>query len=151
LSAEFRGLLTLEGRRASAGQPQDSTLFEFASRWGADNESVLATERARRLQLASFRITCCGSSPAHRLSQITVAEIDRHKATKGRKGVLSLTSKQARILEVAVDHGLIERNPAKAKRRCVKAAKPSPPWLEGPSRLHANRGGWSRHDVGAGS
>jgi integrase len=72
----------------------------------------------------------------HRLSQITIAEVDRYGAAKVRAGVLSPTSinktitRLAQILEDAVEYGLIDRNPAKGKRRRLKAAKPAPVWLD---------------------
>jgi hypothetical protein len=56
--------------------------------------------------------------------------------TKVREGALSPTPinktiiRLAPILGVNVEYGPIERNPAKGKRRRVKAAKRSPPWLE---------------------
>ena len=63
----------------------------------------------------------------HRLSQITIQEVDRYRSAKQREGMLSVTSinktitRLAQILEVAVEYGMIERNPAKGKRRRVKA------------------------------
>jgi integrase len=50
--------------------------------------------------------------------------------------VLSATSinktitRLAQILEVAVEYELLDRNPAKGKRRRVKASRPAPVWLD---------------------
>ncbi|MHB8660196.1 MAG: tyrosine-type recombinase/integrase, partial [Solirubrobacteraceae bacterium] len=68
---------------------------------------------------------------SHRLSRITIAEVDRYKAAKVREGALSPTSinktitRLAQILEVAVEYELIDRNPAKGRRRRVKASRPA--------------------------
>ncbi|MHB8659871.1 MAG: tyrosine-type recombinase/integrase, partial [Solirubrobacteraceae bacterium] len=65
------------------------------------------------------------------LSRITIAEVDRYKAAKVREGALSPTSinktitRLAQILEVAVEYELIDRNPAKGRRRRVKASRPA--------------------------
>ncbi|MGZ6563286.1 MAG: tyrosine-type recombinase/integrase [Solirubrobacteraceae bacterium] len=81
-------------------------------------------------------ITYCLSSPGHRLSQITIAEVDRYRATKVRERVLSPTSinktitRLAQILEVAVEYQLVDSSPAKGKRRRVKASRPAPVWLD---------------------
>jgi hypothetical protein len=72
----------------------------------------------------------------HRLSQITIREVDRYRAAKVRERVLSATSikktitRLAQILELAVEYELIDRNPAKGKGRRVKASKPAPVWLD---------------------
>jgi len=43
----------------------------------------------------------------------------------------------SQILEVAVEYGLIERNPAKGKRRRLKATKPPAVWLDRAEHVHA--------------
>ena len=78
----------------------------------------------------------------HRLSQITVAEVDRYRESKVREGVLSATSinktitRLGQILEIAVERDLIARNPAKVggKRRKVKAVSRPGHTSIGPSR-----------------
>jgi len=116
-------------------QPQDPTFHEFASRWVRDNEAGWRpnTRVDYKWQLTSHLLPFFAE---HRLSQITIAEVDRYKAAKVREGVLSSTSinktitRMAQILEVAVEYGLIDRNPAKGKRRRVKASRPAPVWLD---------------------
>ena len=57
----------------------------------------------------------------HRLSKITIAEVDRYRPAKVREGALSATSinktitRLAQILEVAVEYELIDRNPARGE------------------------------------
>jgi integrase len=41
------------------------------------------------------------------------------------------------ILEVAVEYGLIDRNPARGKRRRLKASKPAPVWLDSAEQIEA--------------
>lgn len=78
----------------------------------------------------------------HRLSQITIAEVDRYRAKKA-KGTLSANSinktitRLAQILETAVEYELIERNPAKGKRRRLKATKPAAVWLDSAEHIEA--------------
>lgn len=43
----------------------------------------------------------------------------------------------SQVLEVAVEYGLIERNPAKGKRRRLKASKPAPVWLDRAEQITA--------------
>lgn len=105
----------------------------------------------------------------HRLSQITIAEVDRYRGEKVREsarraealagwhkrvddakdparrrevarerpprplGAISINktiTRLAQILEVALEYGLIDRNPARGRRRRLKASKPSPVWLD---------------------
>lgn len=55
----------------------------------------------------------------HRLSQITIAEVDRYRNAKVQEGRLNATSinktitRLAQILELAVEYGMLQRNPAK--------------------------------------
>ena len=148
--------------------PADPTFHEFASQWYHANEGSWRpkTRVDYQWQLSSHLLPFFKD---HRLSQITVAEVDRYKAAKVREatkrteartawetllknetdpakrremrrlapaGRLSATSinktitRLAQILEVAVEYELIERNPAKGKRRRVKGSKPSPIWLD---------------------
>ncbi len=109
----------------------------------------------------------------HRLSQITIAEVDRYRQAKvseaqevraaaaagrllmdeqvdkrGRRHrrprcALSATSinktitRLEQILEVAVEYGLIEANPAKGRRRRLKSQKPAAVWLDRPEHIEA--------------
>jgi integrase len=72
----------------------------------------------------------------HRLTDITIEEVDRYKAAKLREGKLApnainkTLTRLAQVLEVAVEYGHIERNPAKGKRRRVKGTEPRRSWVE---------------------
>ena len=79
----------------------------------------------------------------HRLSHITIAEVDRYRTTKAKQGTISATSinktiaRLAQILEVAVEYDLLKRNPARGKRRRLKASKPAPVWLDSAEQIEA--------------
>lgn len=66
----------------------------------------------------------------HRLAEITVREVDRYKLAKAREGVLSAgtinktITRLAQILEQAVEYDLIVANPARGRRRRLKADRP---------------------------
>jgi integrase len=120
---------------AAPALPEDPTFHEFASRWFADNQASWRpnTRLDYEWQLSHHLLPFFAG---HRLSQITIAEVDRYRAAKVREGVLSPTSinktitRLAQILEVAVEYEMIGRNPAKGKRRRVKATRPAPVWLD---------------------
>src|SRR5439155_15623577 len=112
---------------------QDPTFHEFASDWfdAHEGEWRAATRLDYEWQLSHHLLPFF---TRHRLSQITVAEVDRYRTHK-MKGTLSAASinktitRLAQILEVAVEYGLIERNPARGKRRRLRASRPAPVWL----------------------
>ena len=72
----------------------------------------------------------------HRLDAITVEEVDRYKAAKLREGRLGASQlnktlkRLSQILEVAEEYEYIARNPARGKRRRVKAPKTRRSWVE---------------------
>jgi len=74
----------------------------------------------------------------HRLSEISIAEVDRYRAQKLREGVLGPASvnktltRLAQILDVAMEHhpGLLSGNPARGRRRRAKATVPDRGFLE---------------------
>jgi integrase len=122
----------------------DPTFHEFSSEWfeatkGECRESTqLDYEWQLRVHLLPF-------FKAHRLSEITVAEVDRYREQKLREGELGATSinktimRLGQILEVAVERELISRNPAKVggKRRKVKATKPHRAYLDRAEQIEA--------------
>jgi integrase len=86
---------------------------------------------------------------SHRLSAITVAEVDRFKAAKLAEGRIAPSqinkclTRLGQILEEAVEYELLDRNPASGKRRRVKASRPARTWVEPeqlPSLLEAATG-----------
>jgi integrase len=140
-----RGIWRPPDRGAAAPAPvlpEDPTFHEFASRWVADNEPGwrVKTQLDYTWQLTHHLLPFFAN---HRLAEITVQEVDRYRAMKVREGVLGATSinktitRLAQILEVAVEYELIDRNPAKGKRRRVKAAKPAPVWLDRAEHISA--------------
>ena len=148
--------------------PADPSFHEFASQWFEANGGAWRpnTRVDYGWQLTNHLLPFFKD---HRLSQITIAEVDRYRATKLRESArlaaalaaweqqidketdhrkrrelrrqrppkpLSAVSinktitRLAQILEVAVEYEVIDRNPAKGKRRRVKAGKPAPVWLD---------------------
>lgn len=123
-------------------QPKDPTFREFASQWFEANEGAWreTTRSDYRWQLTDHLLPFFAR---HRLSQITIAEVENYKAAKVRQGTLSATSinktlsRLAQILEIAVEYDLMTRNPAKGKRRRVKASKPAAVWLDRAEQIAA--------------
>ncbi len=81
----------------------------------------------------------------HRLSQITVAEIDRYRTAKVREGALAASSinktltRLGQILDVAEERDLIARNPMRVNRRRRKLREPTPtrPYLDRVEHIEA--------------
>ena len=120
----------------------DPTFHDFASDWFDSYRVELrpTTQLDYEWQLSDHLLPFF---KGHRLSQITIAEVDRYRAAKVKQGRLSATSinktitRLGQILEVAVEYGLIERNPARGKRRRLKASKPAPVWLDSAGQIAA--------------
>jgi integrase len=120
---------------------QDPAFHEFSSDWfeSSKGEWREATRLDYEWQLSHHLLPFF---KRHRLSQITIAEVDRYRTHK-INGTLSAASinktitRLAQILEVAVEYGLINRNPAKGKRRRLKASKPVPVWLDSAEQITA--------------
>lgn len=79
----------------------------------------------------------------HRLSAITAEAIDRYRVAKVREREQGIVERPlsngsinktiavlARVLDQAVEYGWLETNPARGKRRRLKAEKPRRTWLE---------------------
>ena len=151
---------------------QDPTFHEFASRWfeATKGEWRPKTRLDYEWQLSYHLLPFFRS---HRLSQITIAEVDRYRQTKvadartvraaadegnpladeytdkhGRRhrrprralsamSVNKTITRLGQILEVAVEYGLIEANPAKGRRRRLKAQKAAPVWLDRAEHIEA--------------
>lgn len=119
----------------------EPTFHEFASEWFEAHRHEWA-ERT----VADYRWALSLHLLPHfaklRLSAITIEEVDRYKAAKVRGGKLApnainkTLTRLAQILEVAVEYGHIERNPAKGRRRRVKGTEPRRSWVE-PEQLPA--------------
>jgi integrase len=143
---------------ASAGE---QTFWEFATeRMAARSAEGLASKTITDLEWSLNRHLIWFGR--HRLSEITVQEVDRYKVAKTReraeieerraaaeaagerfteRGLSNASINHtlrhlSQILEVAVEYGLIDSNPAAGRRRRLKAAKPARPWVE-PEQLMA--------------
>ena len=151
-----------------AQTPNDPTFHEFSSQWYEANNGAWRPKTCEDYawQLSHHLLPFFKD---HRLSQVTVAEVDRYRAAKVRESA-RLAERQeawrvrleqargkaarrrllaerparplaassinktivtlAQIMEVAVEYEIISRNPAKGKRRKLKASKPAPVWLD---------------------
>jgi integrase len=142
LAAVRLGTWTAPERGPAPTVEQDPTFHEFSSDWfeASKGEWRGKTRLDYEWQLSHHLLPFFKQ---HRLSQITVAEVDRYRAAKVKQGTLSATSinktitRLAQILEVAVEYGLIERNPARGKRRRLKATRPAPVWLDRAEQIAA--------------
>ena len=116
----------------------DPSFHAFASEWfeGLRDEGLReATLADYRWQLSSHLLPFFAR---HRLSEITIEQVDRYRREKVREGRLSPTSinktitRLGQILEVAVEIELIHRNPAKVggKRRKLKTRQPERSYLD---------------------
>lgn len=120
---------------------RDPDFHTFASEWfGAHRgEWRETTQEDYQWQLSNHLLPFFRN---HRLSQITIAEVDRYRTQKV-KTKLSATSinktitRLAQILETAVEYGMLSANPAKGVRRRLKASRPAPVWLDSAQHISA--------------
>ncbi len=121
---------------------RDPTFHEFSSEWFEARRRELRpnTRLDYEWQLTHHLLPFFAK---HRLSQITVAEVDRYRQAKVREARLSATSinktitRLAQILEVAEEYGHVERNTARGKRRRLKATKANRAWLDRAEQIAA--------------
>ena len=123
---------------------QDPTFLDFASDWFAErkNEWRETTQADYEWQLSHHLLPFFQH---HRLSQITIAEVDRYRQGKVDEGDLSATSinktltRLGQILELAVERELLNRNVAKVggKRRRVKPVRPTRTYLDRAEQITA--------------
>jgi len=115
----------------------EPTFHEFASEW-FDAHRGEWSENTR--QDYEWQLTChlLPFFARHRLSRITVAEVDRYRRTKVAEGRLSATSinktltRLGQILDVADEYELIARNPVRVnpRNRKLKASVPPRVYLD---------------------
>ena len=158
----------------------EPTFHEFATSWFNDSQAEwkVKTRADYEWQLSCHLLPFFAE---HRISAITIAEVDRYRRTKLAEGeairaaaaagkplthsyidkagrehrrarrALSATSinktitRLAQILELAVEYELIQSNPAKGRRRRVKARRRTPSGSTTPStskRCWLRRGSW---------
>jgi integrase len=143
----------------------EPTFHEFASEWFEQrrNEVRPSTAEAVRWRLSCVLLPFFAS---HRLSQITTREVDRYRQAQvlERDRLRTLRDAQAslpvaerqrlsrplsnatinrtiallgQILELAVEYDLIAANPARGRRRLLKADKPSRAYLDSAEQIAA--------------
>lgn len=104
----------------------------------------MAAGHRRRLHLADLQ-PLLPFFHRHRLSQITVAEVDRYRAHKVAEGLLGAESinktitRLGQILAVAEERDLVARNPVRVntRNRKLKARKPRPVFLDNAESIQA--------------
>jgi hypothetical protein len=129
----------------------EPTFHEFASEWLEGRRPEL---RPRTIEALEWALSghLLPFFKSHRPSQITVAEVDRYRTAKVRESA-DLRSRRergeqcprplsartinttiavlAQVLDSAIEHGWVTTaNPARGKRRRLKAEKPRRTWLE---------------------
>jgi integrase len=139
-----RGIWRPPTPAASIKLEPDPTFHEFASEWfGAHRgewaaNTVLDYEWQLRNHLLPF-------FAGHRLSQITIAEVDRYRQRKVEEAFLSAESinktitRLGQVLEVALERELIARNPVRVnpRKRKLRATKARPVHLDGVDQIVA--------------
>jgi integrase len=137
-----RGIWQPEEKTSAPAEVEPCPTFhEFASVWLHDGEPGWRPRTVRDYCWA-LELHLLPHFARHRLDEITIEEVDRYKAAKLREGRLApnainkTLTRLAQILEVAVEYGYIDRNPAKGKRRRVKGTEPRRSWVE-PEQLPA--------------
>lgn len=125
----------------------DPTFHEFASEWWAAKKPEVRpkTQVDYEWQLTSHLLPFFAK---HRLSQITVAEVDRYRKAKVAEHRLSPASinktlvRLGQILDLADEYGIAGdrwRNPLRVnpRNRKLKAAKPAAVWLDRSDQIEA--------------
>ncbi len=138
-----RGIWRPDDRPEAVEPVPEPTFHEFASEW----LQGLRSEGLSENTLKDYSWQLCNHLlpffARHRLSEISIAEVDRYRQEKVREGKVSATSinktitRLAQILEVAVERELIDRNPARGKRRRLKERRPERTWLDRAEQIAA--------------
>jgi integrase len=121
---------------------QDPTFHEFSSQWFESRRGEVSPRTVDDYRWALSR-HLLPFFKDHHLSQITIPEVDRYRTSKVRereraKGKRPLSNRSinatlallAQILEVAVEYGHMQFNPARGRRRRLKTSQPKRTWLE---------------------
>ena len=150
-----RGIWQPPEREAVIEEPRpEPTFYEFAREWYEANEGEWRenTRLDYGWQLDNHLVPFFGR---HRLSAITVEEVDRYRHEKVGEGKLSATSinktitRLGQILEVAVEYGHVLRNVAHGKRRRLKATTPPRSYLDRAEQVEALLAAAGELDAGA--
>jgi len=122
----------------------EPTFHEFASGWFERKKREL---RPNTVAAYEWEIThhLLPFFARHRLSDITIAEVDRYRDAKvrQREGGARLSNESinktlgrlAQILEDAVEYGYIDRNPALGKRRRLRVSRPNRSYLDSADQI----------------
>jgi integrase len=124
--------------RSTARSPR---FADYAREWSARHEveggrSGTGPSRAGRADLRLRLDHLLPHFGQMRLDEINVIDVDRYRLALVQRGKLSPTSINmmlttlAAILETAVEYELIDRNPAKGRRRRLPAVTPRRVWLD---------------------
>lgn len=113
----------------------DPTFHEFSSEWFEAKRQEIRpnTASSYRNDLTNHLLPFFAK---HTLPQITIQEVDRYRNLKVREGKLRARSINmhlallAQILEVAVEYGHIDPNPASGRRRRLKTDRRRPVHLD---------------------
>lgn len=137
-----RGTWTPSQPERAPAPPQDPTFHEFASQWFEAHRHEVSPRTVEDYQWALTH-HLLPFFKDHHLTQITIAEVDRYKHTKVRHRERTRTERTlsnrsinatlallAQVLELAVEYEHIQFNPARGRRRRLKAAQPKRTWLE---------------------
>ncbi len=137
-----RGLWKPPSQVASHPAVEDPTFHGFASDWFSAREHQVAPRTAEDYRWALSH-HLLPYFHRHRLSEITVAEVDRYKAAKVRERERRLVAHPlanrsinatlillAQVLEDAVEYGHMASNPARGRRRRLQAQPARRTWLE---------------------
>jgi integrase len=169
-----RGIWKPEAPPPDQGPTAEPTFHEFASEWF---EGIVPELRERTRVDYQWRLSnhLLPYFAKHRLSAITVEEVDRYRREKVResKAVAAARARQlallerkrkrlvrplsngsinktirllAVILEQAVEYGYIDRNPARGRKRLLKEDKPSRSYLQ-PDQVAALLGAAGKVDA----
>jgi integrase len=140
--ADVRRGIWQPGETAPAPEPEgEPTFHEFAADWLRSHEPGLRPKTVVDYRWA-LELHLLPTFASYKLSEITAEEIDRYRADKLREGNLGANAinktitRLAQILEVAVEYGRLESNPAKSRRRRAKSTEPRRSWVE-PEQLPA--------------
>lgn len=124
------------------GPAEVPTFHEFATEWLDGRRDEIRPRTVADYEWA-FGYHLLPFFAKHRLTAITVVEVDRYKAAKLREGKLGASQINktlkllAMVMDVAIEYELVERaNPARGRRRRVKVQKPKRTWVE-PEQLLA--------------
>lgn len=124
-----------------AAPAREPTFHEFASEWLDSRRHELRPRSIEALEWAlSYHLL--PYFKGHRLGAIDTREVDRYRAAKLRErehglverplsnGSINTTLKiLGQVLDAAVEYGLLETNPARGRRRRLKAERPRRTWL----------------------